>query len=100
MLLRQGHGGGQLLRAVVVEQREQTRGVGREPARKPRPGETLRSLPKGDATWEAELCYHGEYGVEAQLLRLGELVIGRRFETRALAVQWAEEERKAIEVCS
>lgn len=51
-------------------------------------------------TWESELRCHGEYGVETQLLRQGELVIGPRFDTRSLAVQWAEEERKAIEVCS
>jgi hypothetical protein len=47
--------------------------------------------------WDAELCYHGEYGVEAQILRQGELVIGRRFDTRALAAQWAEEERRLLE---
>jgi hypothetical protein len=40
---------------------------------------------------------HGTYGIEAQILRDGELVIGRRFETRALAVQWAELERAAIQ---
>jgi hypothetical protein len=40
--------------------------------------------------WNAELRYHGEYGVEAQLLRQGELVIGRHFDTRALAVQRAD----------
>jgi hypothetical protein len=34
---------------------------------------------------------------EAQILREGELVIGRRFELRRLAEQWAEEERKALE---
>ena len=50
----------------------------------------------GSVTWEAELRYHGEFGAEAQILRQGELVIGRRFGTRALAVQWDEEERKAI----
>jgi len=40
--------------------------------------------------------YHGEWRVEAQILKQGELVIGRRFDTRAL-VHWANEERKAIE---
>jgi hypothetical protein len=45
----------------------------------------------------AELRYHGEYGVEAQILRQGDLVIGRRFDTRALAVQWAEKERKVLD---
>jgi hypothetical protein len=45
----------------------------------------------------AELRYHGEYGVEAQLLRQGELVIGRRFDARALAVQRADLGRQALE---
>ena len=49
------------------------------PARKPRPGETLWSLRKNGITWEAELRYHAEFGVEAQILRQGELVM-----------QWAE----------
>ena len=52
------------------------------PRCRPRPGEPLRSMQKGDVTWSAELRYHGEYGVEAQILRNGELVIGRRFVLR------------------
>jgi hypothetical protein len=39
----------------------------------------------------------GEWGVEAQFYRNEEFLIGRRFDTRALAVQWAELEREAIE---
>ena len=35
-------------------------------------------------------------GVEATILCDGELHISRRFDTKALAVQWADEERKAI----
>ena len=66
------------------------------PSRTPRPGEPLWSFRKDGATWSAELRYHGEFGVEAQILRESELVIGRRFDTRALAVQWADEERKAL----
>lgn len=35
--------------------------------------------------------YHrGEWAVEGQILHDGELLIGRRFDTRALAVQWLE----------
>ncbi len=45
---------------------------------------------------DSELRYHGEFGVEAQFCRDGELVIGRRFDTKALAVQWTEQERGAI----
>ena len=46
-----------------------------------------------------ELRFHGEsYGWEAQFLERGELLYSRgAFMTRALAVQWAEEERKAME---
>jgi hypothetical protein len=67
------------------------------PSSVPRPGQHLWSLRKEGVTWEAELRYHREYGVEAQILRQGELVIGRRFDTRALAVQWADNERRALD---
>jgi len=70
----------------------------RPPApQKPSPGEPLWTLRKDHVTWSAELRVHGEYGVEAQILRDGELVIGQRFDTRADAVWWAETERKRIE---
>ena len=49
------------------------------------PGEHLWSLRKDCVTWSAELRYCGEHGVEAQILRNQELVIGRRFDTRVLA---------------
>ena len=49
------------------------------PRCRPRPGEPLWSIQKGDVTWSAELRYHGEYSVEAQILRNGELALGRRF---------------------
>jgi hypothetical protein len=65
--------------------------------RQPRAGESLWEFRKDHHTWSAELRYHGEWGVEAQILRDGDLVIGRRFDTKALAVQWADEERKAIQ---
>ena len=41
-----------------------------------------------------ELRYHGEFGVEAQILREGQFFAGRRFDTRAQAAQWAECKRK------
>ena len=70
----------------------------RIPPRVPRPGEPLWSFRSADHhIWSCELRYHGEFGVEAQILKDGELLIGRRFDMKALAVQWAEEERKAIE---
>ena len=69
----------------------------RPPPRKPKPGEPLWELRKDHQTWSAELRVHGEWGVEAQILKDGELVIGRRFPTRAAATKWAEQERSAIE---
>ena len=50
-------------------------------------------MQKGDVTWSAELRFHGEYGVEAQIRRDGELVIGRRFVLKEQAVKWAEAEK-------
>jgi hypothetical protein len=48
--------------------------------------------------WLCELRDHGEvHGVEAQFYQNEEFSHSRRFNTRALAVQWAELERKAIE---
>lgn len=46
-----------------------------------------------------DLRFHGEsYGWEAQFLEGGQLFYSRGgFMTRALAVQWANEERKAME---
>jgi len=41
------------------------------------------SIRKDGVTRSAELRYHGEYGVEAQILRDGELRIRRRFPLRA-----------------
>lgn len=40
---------------------------------------------------------HGKWGVEAQFLERGELFFSRRFDTRALAVQWAQLERQDME---
>lgn len=54
-------------------------------------------LRNGTHSVTCELRGHGEYGWEAQLLRDGELFVGRRFDTHALAVQWADLERQALE---
>ena len=40
---------------------------------------------------------NGELGVETQILNDGELLIGRRFDTGDLALQWAKIERDAHE---
>ena len=63
----------------------------------PETGESLWSVQKGDVTWSAELRYHGEYGVEAQILRNGDLRIARTFVLRDLAVGWATNERDRLE---
>lgn len=67
------------------------------PRIKPREGESVWAMTNGARHLTCELRYHGEFGVEAQFLRDGELVIGRRFDTKALAVQWAEQERETLE---
>ena len=65
--------------------------------RQPRPGERLWEFRQNPHTYSCELRYHGEYGVEAQILKDGELLIGHRRITRALAVEWAAEMRKDLE---
>lgn len=72
-------------------------GLGASCRFQPRAGDPLWTMRAGGVSWSAELRFHGEsYGWEAQILRDGELVIGRRFDTRALAVRWAEIERSAL----
>jgi hypothetical protein len=44
-----------------------------------------------------ELKYHGEFGVEAQIFEDGWLLVGRRFDTRALAANWAMLEKEDLE---
>ena len=63
--------------------------------REPEPLSEVRSLDHH--TWSALLRYHGEWGVEAQIYRDGNFVIGWRFNTRVEAVQWAEAERALID---
>lgn len=63
----------------------------------PRTGESLWVFRKDERTWSAHLLYHSEYGVEAQILRDGDLVIGRRFDLREEAVAWATAERRHLE---
>src|ERR1700741_5090223 len=69
------------------------------PRTQPRPGELLLEFVRESdhAQFRCELRYHGEYGVEAQFFQNGELLIGRRFDTKSLAVQWAELEREHLE---
>jgi hypothetical protein len=76
------------------------------PPRQPRRDERLFAFSTRDGrTLRCELFDDGDYGVEARFSAVdSELVITRRFDARmdptrtrrALAVQWAEEERKAM----
>lgn len=64
------------------------------PPPKPTPKiEHLWTLTKADQRVDCELSYRGEWGVVAQFYRDGALFCGWRFNTRTLAVEWAESER-------
>ena len=69
----------------------------RESRREAEPGELLFEFERGHDRFLCELHEHGPYGVEAQFYQNEEYLFGRRFDSRELAVQWAEEERKVIE---
>jgi hypothetical protein len=70
----------------------------RPPApRQPKPGEHVWTLQKGFTTAHCELRSHGDYGCEAQTFEDGEFVAGRRFDTRAEALEWAASERAELE---
>ena len=73
----------------------------RPPVRQPKQSERLfEFVHASDPTpMSCELRFHGEsYGWEAQFFERGDLLYSRGgFVTRALAVQWAEVEREAME---
>ena len=55
------------------------------------------TVRKDHVTWSCELHFRGEsYGCEAQILREGDLHIGRRFLLREQAARWVEQEREWI----
>ena len=66
-------------------------------SRTPAPGEPLWQLHYDGHMWSAMVRVRGGWGIEAHILKDGELVIGRRFYVRWRAEEWAAEERKAIE---
>lgn len=70
------------------------------PPRRPKPGELLFEFVRASdrAPMSCELRFNGEsYGWEAQFFERGELSHSHGlFATRALAVQWAEQERLAL----
>ncbi len=62
-----------------------------------RPREVLfEFVRRSDRTlFRCELRYHNDSSVEVQFYEDSELHVGRRFDTKALAVQWARVERRA-----
>ena len=54
------------------------------------------SFLHGHDRYLVELRDHGTYGVEAQFWQNEEFSYSQRFEARALAIQWAEEERRCL----
>ena len=67
------------------------------PQTKPRPNEKLWEVWARHKLFSCELKYHGEVGVEAQIFENGDLIVGRRFDTRQLAVNWAMLEKDDLE---
>ena len=68
------------------------------PPRQRRPGELFWTVRKDHITWTCELRFHGEsVGWEAQILREGELVIGRTFLLREAAIRWSDAEKMHTE---
>jgi hypothetical protein len=62
-----------------------------------RPGEEIWSFHKDHVTWSCELKVQGEWGVEALILRDGELFASHRHLLREQAERWALEQRAGIE---
>ena len=67
------------------------------PPRQPKPRTPLWTLEKNGHTYRANCSSTIRAGAEAQILKDGELMFGRRFEEGWQTLQWAEEERKFIE---
>lgn len=75
------------------------------PPRQPVPGELVEEFLVGHDRWRIELREHGQWGVEAQLLKNEEFFASRTFAPwldpsrtpRAMAIAWAAEERKDLQ---
>ena len=66
------------------------------PGIKPQPAtERLWSLARDGHQYVCALRYRGTWGVEAQVFCDGTLIVGRLFETRMRAVEWAGQEQGA-----
>ena len=59
----------------------------------PRGGEQLWAIRKDGRQLDCELRDHGEWGVEVQMYRDREFLYGRRWATRALALEEADEQK-------
>lgn len=65
--------------------------------RPPTPGERLFEFLHGQDRFCCELRDYAPYGIEAQVFQNEKFLHSRRFNTRALAVEWAEDQRTIIE---
>src|SRR5262249_42536381 len=85
---------------IGLKMDSKTFGGSRVPShRASQPGEGLFEFVRESdcAHLRCELRIYEGWGIETLFWMNGELLVARRFETRALAVQWAEFERKHIE---
>jgi len=71
----------------------------RKPAapRQSQPEHHLWTLTKNGRRTECEIRIFGEWGAECQLLKNGEFYTDRRFPKYTAAVQYAQQERAALE---
>jgi hypothetical protein len=67
------------------------------PPRQPKPRNGLWTIAKNGHTYTCELVFHDQGGTEAQIMKDGELIIGRRFEEGWQTLQWATFEKEHIE---
>jgi hypothetical protein len=61
--------------------------------RRRRPGEHLWTIRKDGQQLDCELRDHGAWGVEVQIYREREFLYGRRWPTRALALEEADQQK-------
>jgi hypothetical protein len=62
--------------------------------RQPQPFEHVWSIRKNGVQLDCVLRDHGSSGVEARIIRDGELLLGRRWPSRDLAIEEAEDLRQ------
>jgi hypothetical protein len=63
--------------------------------RQPQPGERHWTIQKDGQQLDCELRDHGPWAVEVQVYRDGEFLYGRRWASRALALEEAEDQKTA-----